>query len=173
MNKKTKHIVTTSLFAAFVCVSTMVIRIPTPSTGGYIHPGDALVIMSGIMLGPYYGFLAASIGSAMADLIGGYFIYIPITFVIKGLIAYLAGTCFKKMDKTKRSRYTAVIIGGIIDILLVSMGYLLCESFLYGFAGALTSVPANVIQGISGMILSMVLYPILFSIKEIRQSRIK
>ena len=44
----------TALFAALACVATMSIRIPTPGTGGYIHPGDAIVILAGIILGPVY-----------------------------------------------------------------------------------------------------------------------
>ena len=71
MENKTKKIVMTALFAALACVATMSIRIPTPGTSGYIHPGDAIVILSGIILGPAYGFLAAGIGSCMADLLGG------------------------------------------------------------------------------------------------------
>ena len=41
MNSNLKKIVMTALFAALACVATMSIRIPTPGTGGYIHPGDA------------------------------------------------------------------------------------------------------------------------------------
>ena len=59
MKFNTQKLVLTALFAALTCVATMIIRIPTPGTGGYIHPGDALVILSGIILGPLYGFLAA------------------------------------------------------------------------------------------------------------------
>ena len=76
MNSNLKKIVMTALFAALSCVATMSIHIPTPGTGGYIHPGDAVVILSGVILGPVYGLLAGGIGSAMADLIGGYFIYL-------------------------------------------------------------------------------------------------
>ena len=46
MNSNLKKIVMTALFAALACVATMSIRIPTPGTGGYIHPGDAIVILS-------------------------------------------------------------------------------------------------------------------------------
>lgn len=59
MNSNLKKIVMTALFAALACVATMSIRIPTPGTGGYIHPGDAIVILSGVVLGPSYGLLAA------------------------------------------------------------------------------------------------------------------
>ena len=56
MKNQTKKIILAALFAALTCAATMSIRIPTPGTGGYIHPGDAIVILSGVILGPAYGF---------------------------------------------------------------------------------------------------------------------
>ena len=117
-NSNLKKIVMTALFAALACAATMSIRIPTPGTGGYIHPGDAIVILSGIILGPVWGLAAAGIGSAMADLLGGYFIYVPITFAVKGIIAFIAGILYQKLGKTSKSRCTAVILGGTTDIFL-------------------------------------------------------
>ena len=61
----TKKLVLSALFAALACVATMSIRIPTPGTGGYIHPGDAIVILCGVFLDPVSAFLAAGIGSCM------------------------------------------------------------------------------------------------------------
>ena len=90
-NNNLKRLVLAALFAALACVATMSIRIPTPGTNGYIHPGDAIVILSGVILGSVWGFLAGGISSALSDLIGGYFMYVPVTFVIKGLIALIAG----------------------------------------------------------------------------------
>ena len=87
----TKKLVLSALFAALACVATMSIRIPTPGTGGYIHPGDAIVILCGVFLDPVSAFLAAGIGSCMADLLGGYFIYVPITFVIKPCLRQVKG----------------------------------------------------------------------------------
>lgn len=169
MNTNLKKLVTTALFAALTCVATMIIRIPTPGTGGYIHPGDAIVILSGIVLGPTYGLLSGGIGSALADLLGGYFAYVPSTFIIKGLIAFLSGLFYHRMDATKKTRHLAVILCGIIDILLVAGGYFLCESIFYGVAAATASIPANIIQGIGGLIISVILYPALISIPDIYQ----
>ena len=168
MKLNVKKLVMTALFAALACVATMSIRIPTPGTNGYIHPGDAVVILSGIILGPVYGFLAGGIGSAMADLLGGYFIYVPITLIIKGLIALISGIIYQRFGKTKKSRYICVVIGGITDIVLVAGGYFICEFFMYG-AGAAASIPANLIQGAGGLIISLVLYPILIAVPDIRQ----
>lgn len=169
MKSNLKKIVTAALLAAFACVATMSIRIPTPGTGGYIHPGDAIVILSGVILGPSWGLLAAGIGSAMADMIGGYFIYMPITFVIKGAVAFASGMIYRNMDKTSKSRYAAVALGGIVDMALVAGGYFLCECPLYGIAAATASVPANIIQGIGGLVISIVLYPILIAVPDIRR----
>lgn len=171
MNNHTnlKQTVMTALFAALACVATMSIRIPTPGTGGYIHPGDAIVILSGVILGPVWGLLAAGIGSAMADLLGGYFIYVPITFAVKGLIAFIAGMIYHKLGKTSKTQYTAVILGGITDIILVAGGYFLCEIPLYGASAAAASIPANLIQGLGGLIIAFVLYPLLLAVPDIKK----
>ena len=166
---KLKKLVMAALFAALACVATMSIRIPTPGTGGYIHPGDAIVILSGVVLGPGYGFLAAGIGSALSDLIGGYFVYVPITFVIKGLVALVSGLIYQKMSHSGKNRYLAVILGGVTDIVFVAGGYFICEFFLYG-SGAAASIPANIIQGIGGLVISAVLYPVLIAIPDVRQA---
>lgn len=169
MNNNLKKLILAALFAALACVATMSIRIPTPGTGGYIHPGDAIVILSGVILGPVWGFLAGGIGSALSDLIGGYFVYVPITFVIKGLVALASGLLYQKIGKTQKSRYTAVILGSVADIILVAGGYFVCEYFIYG-TGAAASIPANIIQGVGGLIISCILYPILISIPNVRQT---
>ena len=171
MNNNLKKLILAALFAALSCVATMSIRIPTPGTSGYIHPGDAIVILSGVILGPVWGFLAGGIGSALSDLIGGYFIYVPITFVIKGLVALAAGLLYQKISKNQKSRYIAVILGGVADIILVAGGYFVCEFFIYG-AGAAASIPANIIQGVGGLVISCILYPILISIPNVRQTAV-
>lgn len=167
MNQKTKQLVLTALFAALTCVATMVIRIPVPSTGGYIHPGDALVILCGIFLGPVYGFLAAGIGSSMADFFGGYFFYVPATFLIKGLIACLTAHIYHHVVHFPKGRIIGVVLGGIIDMLLVAGGYFVFEFFFYGW-GAVASVIPNLVQGLSGLIIALVLSPALTALPNDR-----
>ena len=89
MNTKTKKLVMTALMAALTCIATMIIVIPSPLKG-YINLGDCLVLTSGWILSPAYGFFAAGLGSALADVLSGYVIYAPATFVIKGLMALIA-----------------------------------------------------------------------------------
>ncbi len=167
MKSKTKKLVLSALFMALTCVATMSIRIPTPGTGGYIHLGDAFTILAGILFGPVWGFLIAGLGSSLADFLGGYFLYVPITFLIKGLIALFSAFAFRKFSSSSKKYYLPLAFGGMADIILVAGGYFLFEFFLYG-KGAAASIPANLIQGISGLLLSQILYPVLAAVPDVK-----
>ena len=68
MKSKTQKIVLASMLAALTCIATMIIKIPSPMKG-YINLGDCVVLVCGWILSPFYGFLAAGIGSALADVL--------------------------------------------------------------------------------------------------------
>lgn len=165
---KTKKLVMAALFAALTYVATSIIKIPTPGTGGYIHPGDAIVILSGIFLGPVYGGLSAAIGSMLSDLLGGYMNYVPITFVIKGLVAICAYYTFHFLMKTSNKMILSIIACGIVSTLLVAGGYFICEIPMYGLGGAMASVPANLIQGCGGLLISTALMSLLYQVPDIK-----
>lgn len=168
MKFETKKLVLSALFMALTCVATMSIRIPTPGTGGYIHLGDAFTILAGVLFGPAWGFLIAGLGSSLADLLGGYLTYVPITFFIKGFIAFFSAFAFRKFANPSKKHYFPLALGGIADIILVAGGYFLFEFFLYG-QGAAASIPANLIQGISGLLLSQILYPVLAVAPDVKR----
>lgn len=155
MKSTTQRIVFTALLTALVCVATMIIKIPLPSKG-YINIGDAAVLLSGWLLSPLYGFLAAGIGSALADIFSGYIIYAPATFVIKGIMSLLSCILFKKVFLNSKKVFSRIISGLIAEIVMVG-GYFLFEGFLYGFATSAINIPANAIQGTAGIILGLLL----------------
>ena len=165
---KTKKLVMAALFAALAYVATSIIKIPTPGTGGYIHPGDAVVILCGIFLGPVYGGLSAAIGSMLSDLLGGYMNYVPITFVIKGVVAVAAYFVFHAAMKVTNKMTLSTIACGICATVIVACGYFICEIPMYGFGGALGSVPANIVQGIGGLVISTILMAVLCQVPDIK-----
>lgn len=174
--QQTKKLVLSALFAALVCIATMMIRIPIPATSGYVHLGDAFVILCGVFLNPAAAFLAAGIGSCLADLLGGYFIYVPITFLIKGLVALVGSYVYHSITKkseTKASTSTAFILCGIFDILFVVGGYAICETVLYGFQPALVSMIPNAIQGVSGLVISFIFYQLFSAIPDVKRLMIE
>ena len=164
---KTKLMVLTALFAAMTCVATLSLHIPTPGTGGYIHPGDALVVLSGILLGPIYGGLAAGLGSCLSDLLAGYMIYVPITFIVKAVIAIVCYFVYHKLLAKVSSVIVKGIITGCFSTFLVAAGYCFFEYFIYG-AGAFASIPANLIQGVSGLVISTLLLPLFKQIPDFK-----
>ena len=159
-DKRTQLLVLTAVFAALTFVATVLIRIPVPGGTGYVHIGDALVILCGIFLGKKRGFLAAGIGSCLADLLAGYVIYIPVTFVIKGIVALLCAILFQYAGRHAHNKKFALICCGIIDIIVVTAGYALFETAAYGAGAAIPGILPNVGQGCIGLILGCVLYPI-------------
>lgn len=153
MHTKTKKIVITALLAALTCVATMIVHIPSP-LHGYINLGDVIVLTAGFMLSPVCGFLAAGVGSALADLFSGYALYAPATFLIKGLMALVAFFVFRLLSK-RTGKLPARILGGILAEIVMVLGYLVFESFLYGFIPSLANVPANAVQGAAGILLGV------------------
>ena len=158
MNNKIGRIVISALMAAFVCVATMIIKIPSPMKG-YLNLGDCAVLVSGWMLPSAYGFLAAGLGSALADLFSGYVIYAPATFIIKGLMA-LVGFGIFRLFQGKLGNLTSRIIGGAAAEIVMILGYFIFEGFMYGFAPSAVNIPANAVQGIVGLIVGVVLIKI-------------
>lgn len=151
-----KKLVFAALFAALSCVATMVIRIPTP-IGGYIHAGDAVVLLSAFLLGPWWGAAAAGLGSALADLIAAYSLYVPGTFVIKFIVALLAG--FLLNCRIVRSALARAVIAGVIGETFMVLGYLAYEALILGYgAAAVGGVPMNCIQGAFGVVAGSALY---------------
>ena len=155
MKTNTQKIVTASMLAALCCVATMIIKIPSPLKG-YVNLGDCIVLLSGWLLSPLYGFAAAGIGSALADIFSGYLLYAPATFLIKGIMALIAHFLFISMHK-KFGSTVSRIIGGVLAEIEMVLGYFVFEGFLYGFAPSIINIPANSVQGIAGIIIGLIL----------------
>ena len=184
MQKTTKKLVIAALMAAFTCIATMIIKISTP-TFGYIHLGDGLVLLSGIVLGPATGAIAAGIGSMFADIFSGYVTWAPATFIIKALTATIAGLLFsatKHRLPSSRMYSLSIIISGFIGETIMVVGYFLYETGLAaassggftkaalaaGAASSATGIPFNIVQGIVGILICLVLMPILLKIPNIK-----
>jgi uncharacterized membrane protein len=162
---KILRLVTAAVLAAMTCIVTMILPIKIPyGNGGYIHPGDGFVLLSGIILGPFYGGFAAAIGSMLADLLSGYAQYAPATFVIKFLAAALGAFCYRKIRKG------SVIWAGILGGIVVTLGYFLYDSFLSGSAAAaLAGLPFNMLQNAMGIVIASIVLPLLSKAPQIRE----
>ena len=86
-----RRLTTAGVLAAAIVLLTTLVSLPMPGGLGYINLGDVGVLLAGMLLGGGWGALCAGAASALADVLLGYTVYAPATFIIKGLVALVAG----------------------------------------------------------------------------------
>ena len=176
-----RFLVAASLLAALTFVATTVIKIPTP-TLGYIHIGDSFVLISGLLLGPVAGGLAAGIGSALSDILGGYASWAPATFIIKFLTAATASVLFSAVAKNKenKTKRPYLLLPSVAAELVMTLGYFLYNIIFLSListgservavASAVTAsvaeIPFNLMQALFGIVILLLCYPILSRVSE-------
>ncbi|MBE6687650.1 MAG: TIGR04002 family protein [Ruminococcaceae bacterium] len=142
---KIKLITYSALFAAAIYVMTMV-SIPLPM--GYVHVGDALIMLCACLLPTPYAVIASAIGGSLADLTLAYTAYIPFTFIIKGLIAL----CF--CSKSEKIICRRSLTAFVPVLLLTPGGYYLAECILTGsFIAPVATLFPNLMQAVASIVL--------------------
>lgn len=143
-NQSVKKLTMAGVLAAAIVLLTSVVSIPMPGGFGYINLGDAGVLLAGALLGGGWGALCAGAASALSDILLGWSIYAPATFLIKGAVALVAGILFNR--SAKKLRYGFFYLAALI----VPVGYFLYETILYGTATAIPNVAFNTLQCLIG-----------------------
>lgn len=151
-NLKLRIIVFTGLFAALVCVLTM---LHIPIGNGYIHVGDSLIYLSSMLLPFPCGLIAGGIGGGLSDLFSGYPVYFLPTLIVKAINSLVIYIVAKRDGKIINVRSVlAVIISGIVTV----FGYYLVAVILYGgFKAQLATIPGNIIQAVGSAVIFIVL----------------
>lgn len=147
----TKQICITAVMGAFVFLLTVFPRIPIPL--GYAHLGDAAIFFVVLYVGRREGILAGCIGSALADLIGGFPLWILPTLLIKFL---MAETFWRLMPRRKNSSLRSIPMAAalILACIVMAIGYTLFGALLYGsLAVGLTSLPGLLMEGAINIVL--------------------
>ncbi len=155
--QSTLYLVLVAILTALTTVGTIVVAIPFMGYG-YLNFGDIFVMTSGMILGPGGGFLAGGLGSAMGDMLLGYYHFAPITFVVKGLEGLVVGICSRNSSLIGRLTKWDVV-GLCLAASVMLTGYFIAESFLYGISYALAEITINVIQVGVGAIASSLIGP--------------
>lgn len=155
------------LFTALIVIATSAIKIPAGN--GYLHPGDALVMLAAFFLGPLWGAVAAGLGSALADLMAGFAVYAPASFVIKALMAIVAGAVFASA-KGRKTLPRAIAGSALAEIIMVA-GYFLFDALILGFGlGAVADIPGNAAQAVFGAAAGCALYFAMIRIPYVRDN---
>lgn len=148
------------MLGALVFVATCFVKLPVPIMHGYVHLGDGVILLGACLLG-WWAVPAAAVGSLLSDLLLGYVAYVLPTTIIKGAVAAIA------VLAAKRSSVWMKALLFVLAEALMTAGYFVAEWLLlgYGLAGALADVAGNAIQGVSGVIIAMLLLPVVQRIK--------
>ena len=155
----TRELAASAIMAALVCVATMLIQFPIPATQGFFNVGDAMVMVAALTFGPIVGAIAGGLGSSLADFLGGWYVWVPFTLIIKGVEGLLAGWILNMGgdDQSSLRLVLAWMVGGLEMV----AGYFLVQVYMYGFGAALVEAPFNFVQmavgGIVGIPVSLAL----------------
>ncbi len=160
----TKKLVLTALFSALTAVATIVVQIPLPF--GYVNLGDVFVLLSAFILGSFYCVASAGIGSALADIISGYAIYAPGTFVIKCLMAFVAYIVVKFLKNKIKVVIVPQMIAGVLAEAIMVAGYFFYDAVILSYSwSAVASIVGNLIQGGIAIVVSITITSLLNSRK--------
>ncbi len=176
MKKKitVQEITLIGLMAAMVYVASAFLQIPIPTAIGNtrIHMGNVLCLLSGLILGPVWGGMAAGIGSAFFDLTNpAYITSAPFTFIFKFLMAWVCGILYMKWKNLGKTVLYSAIAGaaGAVTYVILYLSKSFIEDHILlklPLEGVLVDVgQKGIVSLINGIIAVIVAVPLSMAIR--------
>lgn len=126
----------------FVATGFINIRLPIAANGGLVHLGNVPLFLAAIIYGKRTGAFAGSFGMALFDLMGGWVLWAPFTFVTVGLMGFTVGAV---TEKHHGFGWNVLAIAAACVIKIV--GYYIAEGIIYGnWIAPMLSIPGNLVQ---------------------------
>lgn len=148
---RAKKLTISGMFAALIFVTTMFVKIPVVS--GYIHFGDALLYIAALVLDAPYAIAAGVIGESLADLAGGYAMYMPATAIIKFIIALIF--TFSKTDSKKILSKKPVLM--TVPAAIITVGGYFVADLIIDKSYAIVDISGNVIQTVGSAVIFIII----------------
>ena len=124
--------------------------------GAYVHPGDIIIFLSVVLVGPYAA-VVGGLGGFIADFIAGAGVYAPATLVIKALKALI---CYLIVSRKPES-FGLRLVGMAAGALVMVAGYFLYEwALTEQLAAAGVSSLFNLIQAVVGVVPAWLISPL-------------
>lgn len=139
-----------AILIAVTAVFTLIIRIPVAPTRGYINFGDVAIFFTAITFGPFTALLAGGLGTALADLLGGFVWWVPFTFLAHGLQGLAVGLILRN-----RINIPGILLAFISATIIMAGIYYITAGIMYGFGPALAEIPGNILQNLAGVIVGV------------------
>lgn len=148
-----RDVVLSGVMIALVAVFTLAIRVPFALTRGYFNFSDVGVFLAGFAFGPWIGLIAGGVGGALADMVGGYPMYAPLTLLAHGLEGFVAGAI-----AGRRFTWPRMIAGWAAGAAVMVGIYFVGEAFVLQMGigpAAAEAVSINVPQVVVGGLVSI------------------
>lgn len=143
----------TALFVALTYVFTAFIniRLPIAANGGLVHFGNVPLFIAAIVFGKKTGAIAGGVGMGLFDLLSGWTLWAPFTFVIVGIMGFVVGLI---TEKTSHQKFKWYVIAIVAACAIKIVGYYIAEGIIYGnWIAPVSSIPGNLVQiGVAAVI---------------------
>jgi uncharacterized membrane protein len=144
----------TAVMIAVTAVFTLLVRVPIPATQGYFNFSSVAITFAGLAFGPWVGLIAGGLGTAVADVVGGYAQWAVLSFFAHGLYGLLVGYF------GRRRTAAGIALGWVLgSVVMVGLYYLGAALILIGdWAVPLAEVPINILQAAVGALVGVPLF---------------
>lgn len=161
----TKDIVKIAVMAALTTAVSLLFVFPVPAANGIVTLVEAGIYISALLLGPLGGFWVGFLSGTLIDLLSGYPQWIIFSALIHGVQGYVAGLVFERVKGN--SKYVLSLLSGS---LIMIVGYFLATVFMYDLPAAIASIPANAVQNVLGIAVTI---PVVVSLKKLNINSIE
>lgn len=181
-NISVKDLVISGLLIALVFVSTYFIQFHLPislNSGGLVHLGNVTLFSIAIVFGKKKGAIAGAFGMGLFDIVAGWTLWAPCTFVVRGVQGYIIGRIANSRNKHGNSmvlNIVAVLISSVwmlagyfvynvaMTVLSQAEGASLSTKLTVGITNGLSSIPGDLLQTGFGILGVLFLVPALKSV---------
>ncbi|MEE0954839.1 MAG: ECF transporter S component [Eubacterium sp.] len=159
---KMQHMTLSAMLIALTYIATWLIniRLPFAGTGGLIHLGNVPLFIGALLFGRATGFFAGAVGMGLFDLTSGWGAWAPFTFIICGAMGYAVGLFAEKMPI--KNTFANDLVSMILALGIKIIGYYFAEVILtVNWIAPFSSIPGNVIQVCTAIVITCILCPVL------------
>ena len=150
MDEKIKKLAFLGLFMALLIIATCILCFPVPTFNLYFNLGESIIYLTALIYGGREGAVIGGVGSALADIIGGYPMWAPFTLVIKGLEGFIVGSLVQK----KLKPHICVAAGAII----MMTGYAIVAGHMFGMGAVPIELAGDFVQVLAGAVIALFLH---------------
>lgn len=154
---RTYQLIITSMLIALVFVATMLlnIKLPISANGGLVHLGTAMLFIVSILFGPKKGAVAGAVGMGLFDLVAGWTLWAPITFIARGLQGYIVGKIAYSKGHNGNSLFYN-LLGMIVSAPVMIACYYLGEAIIFkSWLIPAASIPGDIVQIVIGILVAI------------------